>query len=235
MSRKLHTPRAPAPDKPYDCLYQLKIHLLHISPQIYRRMIVKGDTTIIQLHHIVQIVMGWDNWHLHYFRIFGRDYGIDYTDGEQFLGIPEITRLGDFALQVNDTFHYVYDYFDHWVHLIRVEAINPANENALHPVCIGGKRACPPEELGGPTVYDRRMQQQREWAYEWLDTVVERLKAGENPMEDDVPPWYYTYNSEKFDRKLINLKLAQLYQIKGSSDFWYAKGGYEGYFEDLNP
>ena len=61
MIRKRRSHRVPAPDKPYDCFCQLKVHLLHISPQIYRRVLVKGDTTILQLHYIVQLVMGWQN------------------------------------------------------------------------------------------------------------------------------------------------------------------------------
>ncbi len=32
-------------------VYQLKIHLLGISPQICRRVLVQGDTTLAELHH----------------------------------------------------------------------------------------------------------------------------------------------------------------------------------------
>ena len=35
----------PVPAKPYECLYHIKIHLLDINPQVYRRFIVRGDTT----------------------------------------------------------------------------------------------------------------------------------------------------------------------------------------------
>lgn len=60
--KKIKRPKAePAPAKPYEYLYQLKIHLLDINPQVYRRFIVRGDTTIVKLHYIVQLVMGWDN------------------------------------------------------------------------------------------------------------------------------------------------------------------------------
>ncbi|WP_092743979.1 IS1096 element passenger TnpR family protein [Hymenobacter psychrophilus] len=43
----------------------IKIHLLGISPQISRRVLVRGDTTLAELHHIFQVAMGWENWHLH--------------------------------------------------------------------------------------------------------------------------------------------------------------------------
>jgi hypothetical protein len=133
---------------------------------------------VVQLHHIVQVVMGWNNWHLHYFQIFGRQYGIDYTGGDQFLGIPQITRLGDFGLRTNDTFHYMYDYYNRWAHQLRIEAIIPDEGRYQHPSCLEGKRACPPEETGGPTVYTHRIEEQRFWAYDWLDTLVERLLSG---------------------------------------------------------
>jgi hypothetical protein len=167
--------------------------------------------------------MGWDNWHLHYFQIFGRQYGIDYTEGDQFLGIPQITRLGDFGLRTNDTFHYMYDYYDCWAHQIRVEAITPDDGQYLHPRCLEGKRACPPEETGGPKVYGQRIDAQRYWAYEWLDTLVERLQAGENPLEDNVPAWYFTHQPERFELRAINHKLSKLYQIKGVSSFGIAR------------
>ena len=52
--------------------YQLKIHLLGISPRISRRVLVRGDTTLAELYHIFQVVMGWENWHLHRFSSLGQ-------------------------------------------------------------------------------------------------------------------------------------------------------------------
>lgn len=49
--------------------YQFKIHLLGISPQISRYVLVRGDTTLAELHHIFQVVMGWENWPLHSFKL----------------------------------------------------------------------------------------------------------------------------------------------------------------------
>ena len=54
--------------------YQLKIHLLGMSPQNSRRVLVQGDTTLAELHHIFQVVMGWENWHLHRFKLWGKEY-----------------------------------------------------------------------------------------------------------------------------------------------------------------
>lgn len=50
-------------------VYQLKIHLLCISPQISRRVLARGDTTRAEFHQVFQIVIGWENWHLHRFKL----------------------------------------------------------------------------------------------------------------------------------------------------------------------
>ncbi|NET30129.1 hypothetical protein [Okeania sp. SIO1I7] len=36
-----------------------------ISPMIWRRLLVKSDSTIENLHYILQIGMGWEDIHLH--------------------------------------------------------------------------------------------------------------------------------------------------------------------------
>ena len=61
--------------------YQLKIHLPGISPQISRRVLLRGDTTLAELHHIFQVAMNWENRHLHSFHRWGKDYGPSYAGG----------------------------------------------------------------------------------------------------------------------------------------------------------
>lgn len=52
------TPFTPA--LPVDRLavgYQLKLHLPGISPQISRRVLGRGHTTLAELHHVFQVVL----------------------------------------------------------------------------------------------------------------------------------------------------------------------------------
>jgi hypothetical protein len=56
--------------------YFIKVALRDVSPMIWRRLRVQGNTSLAELHHIIQIAMGWDNEHLHSFRIYGEDYGV---------------------------------------------------------------------------------------------------------------------------------------------------------------
>ena len=49
-------------------VYRLKIHLVGISPHIVRRVLVRGDTLLAELHHVFRVAMGWENGHLHRFK-----------------------------------------------------------------------------------------------------------------------------------------------------------------------
>ncbi|MGI4736854.1 MAG: plasmid pRiA4b ORF-3 family protein [Janthinobacterium lividum] len=209
--------------------YQLKIHLLGISPQISRRVLVRSDTTLAELHHIFQLVMGWENWHLHRFHLWGKDYGISYAGGTWYADDTRRVHLDDFPWRVNDKFTYTYDFGDYWQHQVRVEKILLPPAVPTAPVCVSGRRACPPEEIGGPSGYDQRTLDQFSWRYESLA----RLLAGEDIREDDVPTWFWTYQPEHFDKGQINRKLAKLYQLKGNPDFLLSQGGYDYFFADL--
>ena len=43
-------------------VYQLRIWIRKISPQIWRRLLVRSDSTIAELHDILQIAFGWSNY-----------------------------------------------------------------------------------------------------------------------------------------------------------------------------
>ena len=62
---------------PHPDIYQLRIVLRGISPLIWRRLLVRSDTTLAQLHLMLQLIFDWSNEHLHHFHIFGKDYGSD--------------------------------------------------------------------------------------------------------------------------------------------------------------
>jgi hypothetical protein len=42
---------------------------------IWRRLLLSGDTTLAELHEIIQISMGWEDYHLWRFTVNGREYG----------------------------------------------------------------------------------------------------------------------------------------------------------------
>ena len=160
-------------------VYQLKVALRGISPLIWRRLLVCADTSLADLHHIFQLVMGRTNSHLHRFVIHGKEYGIAYNDGLGFDDDPRQIRLKDFQFRRRERFVYEYGFNDHWQHEVRVEQILTAEGNRTFPVCIGGKRAAPPEECGGVEVY---LAQWRQWKYDFL---CHRLQGDGREREPD--------------------------------------------------
>jgi len=56
-------------------VYQIKVTLKGSKPPIWRRMQVTSETTLAQLHRILQGVMGWEGYHLYQFEVSGMEYG----------------------------------------------------------------------------------------------------------------------------------------------------------------
>jgi hypothetical protein len=99
-------------------IYQLRLVLRGISSLIWRRVLVRSDTTLAHLSAILQILFAWSDEHLHSFYIHGREYGSD--------GAPTgDVRLHDLCLHRGERFRYVYDFGVHWECDIRLEAPLP--------------------------------------------------------------------------------------------------------------
>ncbi len=62
---------------------------------ISRRLLVRSDSTIADLHSILQIVMGWEGYHLHQFIIRGKRYGVPQPGGMWFPDDPTTVQLAD--------------------------------------------------------------------------------------------------------------------------------------------
>ena len=141
----------PSPQSP---IYQLRTVLRGINPLIWRRLLVRSDTTLAQLHTILQIVFAWSDELLYSFHMYGRDYGNRGANPDQVL-------LRDLRLHCGERFRYVYDIGAHWACDIRLEALLPLAPRRIYPVCIGGKRAGPSEDCRGAWAYMVRLEQHR--------------------------------------------------------------------------
>ncbi len=132
-------------------VYQIKVTLSGAKPPIWRRILVADMTTLSQLHTILQIVMGWENYHLHMFTINEQIYGDPEDDETGELGTKNETRcrLNQLVGREGFKFRYEYDFGDGWLHDLVVEKILPAEKGARYPACVAGKNACPPEDVGG--------------------------------------------------------------------------------------
>jgi hypothetical protein len=114
-------------------VYQLKISLRDISPMIWRRVLIESDTSIAHLHAVLQIAMGWEDLHLHRFRVHGKAYGISRAGGILFDNDACQVKLSDFKLRAGERFVYEYDMGDFWQHDIRLERILPLEPRKLDP------------------------------------------------------------------------------------------------------
>src|SRR5580704_12108751 len=56
-------------------IYQIKVTLLGTDPPIWRRLLVGADLTLAQLHDVIQLAMGWEDDHMHEFRIGKQRFG----------------------------------------------------------------------------------------------------------------------------------------------------------------
>lgn len=197
-------------------VYQLKVALRGVSPLIWRRLLVCADTTLADLHHILQLVMGWTNSHLHRFVIHGKEYGIPYDGGLTFDDDPRQIRLRDFQFRQCERFLYEYDFGDNWHHDVRIEQILAAEGSRTYPVCIGGKRAAPPEECGGVEVY---LAQWRWWKYDFLchqlrgDGIDREQGCLVDDEGEEIPE--PGYDPDRFDRREVNAQLRR----------WGVRGG----------
>ena len=135
------------------CVYQFKVVLRGISPMIWRRLLLRSDHTIADLHYAIQIAMGWTDAHLNRFHIHGKDYGVAHEGGLTFSDDPDGVSLAQFGFRLRERFLYEYDFYDGWQHYVRLEKVLPLNSKRLLPVCTGGQRLAPPEDCGGARAY----------------------------------------------------------------------------------
>jgi hypothetical protein len=147
----------PAPGEPEPGqvrVYQLKITLQGIKPPVWRRVLVDATSSLDHVHEVIQAAFGWWSYHLHEFEIGGTRYGV--PDPDDHWDVPNVDegfiRL-DAVAEAGSSFTYLYDFGDGWDHRVVVEKVLTVPIDTPLPSCIGGRRACPPEDCGGPWGY----------------------------------------------------------------------------------
>jgi hypothetical protein len=191
---------------PSSLVYQMKVTLKGIRPPIWRRIQVPANFKLKAFEVILQTVMGWGGGHLHEFDIHGVSYG-DLSQFEKGDVLDEKkVRLDQLITTEKEKFFYVYDFGDNWEHEILLEKILPFDKETQYPVCLSGKRSCPPEDSGG------------QWGYEEL---LEIIKNPEHPEHEDTLEWLGGYfDPEWFDRETINMELELVRNTKSLARCW---------------
>src|SRR2546429_1952204 len=102
-------------------VYQLDIRLERIEPPIWRRIVVSDQITLAALHHLLQVVMGWEHSHLHQFLVGETRYGEPDPEYDDDMQSDRRVRPRDIARAKRGSFRYEYDFRDRWMHLNNVE------------------------------------------------------------------------------------------------------------------
>lgn len=174
-------------------IYQLKVTLKGARPPIWRRIQVPSNITLGKLHHIIQLAMGWYDCHMHEFEVQGQSYGQPLPDYGLDIKNETRIRLNQFVTHEKFKFFYIYDMGDGWEHEILVEKMLEPDSDTRYPVCIKGKRACPPEDCGGV------------WGYaDFLEAIGDPQHAEHQELLEWVGG---EFDAEAFDLAEVNQQL----------------------------
>jgi hypothetical protein len=132
-----------------DPVLQVRMTLMDVDdPPVWRRVLIPAAYPLDRVHAVIQAAMGWQNCHMHAFRLGDVSYGL--PDPDDVLGFLDErkSRLGDLAATA-DRIEYEYDFGDSWEHELVIEARTVAQDEGIYPACVAGEGACPPEDCGG--------------------------------------------------------------------------------------
>lgn len=162
-------------------IYTLRIFLDQIQPPIWRRVRVPEHHTLGHLHRVVQVVMGWQDYHLHEFSYGSERYGRpDYDEGA---GLRDERRieLRGLGMTPGSVLGYLYDFGDDWHHIVVFEGAMPASADETYPLCIGGERSAPPEDVGGIFGYQEFLQAIADPEHERHEELISWSGGGFDP------------------------------------------------------
>lgn len=175
---------------------ELRVSLLHTDPEIWRTVRVPADLPLAYLHDVLQAAFGWEDCHLHQFLLgdlvfarVGSDVDVPGLVIDE-AGVPlgAIARKGTKLL-------YHYDFGDDWEHELVVTSVTA---DAGPFTCLGGERAAPPEDSGGPFGYAQ---------------LLETLADPKAEDHAEMKRWAGRgFDAAKFDRAGVNKRLATLWK-----------------------
>ncbi|HNP51863.1 MAG TPA: plasmid pRiA4b ORF-3 family protein [Nitrosomonas nitrosa] len=175
-------------------IYQLKVSLKGLRPPIWRRFLIASTASLNDLHQVLQIVMGWADSHLHEFTKDDIRYGMHDAEFPSAVRNEAKYRLNQVLKQEKEKLLYTYDFGDDWEHEILLEKILPFETDTQLPTCLTGKRACPPEDVGGI------------WGYR---AFLEAVADPAHPEHDSMLEWAtgdikQPFDPEHFDLAAVN-------------------------------
>ena len=175
----------------------LHIMLKDSDPPIWREVEVPTSITLKVLHDIVQVSMGWLDYHLWQFVIGGQTYGLPMDEdwGKAPRKPASRTRLRDVIGPGTTPIDYTYDFGDNWEHELVISDVRRGDPGKAYPRYIGGERDCPPEDCGG------------------IPGFYEMLEARADPTHPDhaeISEWLDEYDPDELDVFPIEVALGRI-------------------------
>ena len=179
---------------------QLKLTLKGLKPPIWRRVLVSEDSTLLDLHDLIQYCFDWEDYHLHLFSVANMEFvQVDHWEEDGNLYQEDrLAKLGDLIpwyVSEGKSFTYKYDFGDGWELKIEVEKLIRDDEDSRTPRILAGRRAAPPEDVGGT------------WGYE---DFLEAIQNPQHPEHENYLTWIGgAFNPEEFDAVEYDKDLAK--------------------------
>ena len=175
----------------------VRIDLKDSDTPIWRVVEVPTSVTLKVLHDIVQVTMGWFDYHLWEMVIGGQTYGLPMDEdwGTAPRKPASRTRLRDILQPGKTRIDYTYDFGDNWQHTLIVSDVCAGNAGTAYPRFIAGERDCPPEDCGG------------------IPGFYEMLKARADPDHPDhaeIREWLDGYDPDELDIFPIEVALGRI-------------------------
>lgn len=160
--------------------------LVGTDSPVTRRVAIRSAATLAQLHEVLQIAMGWRNYHLHEFEVRGVQYGpADEDKDEEFSAVDERTVTLVDVFDTTDRAMYLYDFGDSWEHELSLASERAPELVEELALCLDGVGACPPEDCGGFLGYRALLEQLRDPSSAGHDEALEWLGGSFDPTQFD--------------------------------------------------
>jgi hypothetical protein len=148
------------------------------------------------LNWVLLRLMPWSGFHLHAFTVNGVDYNEPEPEYGSDMEDEAEAQLSELIAGSGFKFSYEFDFGDCWMHDILVEKILPLEAGTHYPVCLAGKRACPPEDCGGI------------WGYA---NLLDAIRDPKHEEHDELLEWIGgSFDPEAFDLDAVNQRLKKI-------------------------
>ena len=173
------------------------IELKGSEPPIWRKVEVPTSITLKVLHDIVQVTMGWFDYHLWEMVIDGQTYGLPMDEdwGTTPRKAASRTRLRAVIAPDTTRIEYTYDFGDNWEHILVVSDVRAGDPGTPYPRYVSGERDCPPEDCGGITGFY---------------AMLEARADPEHPEHADICEWLEGYDPDELDVFPIEIALGRI-------------------------